>query len=138
MSFVGGKRNYEPRPHTLRELAARPIFSFQRDSLPFSDLVRRIRQNELDDACVHPLSAIRAMIDLTIHGFGVATLPYDAMAAFEALPELQPLTCDVALADLPLYASWRHNHDAPGLEALVDSAVAFTEELHQRLQARPR
>jgi len=129
MVFVGNRdvnRDvHRKRQYTLSALAEMDLLTFQRGSQPHISLLDQLHQLRIKPKRVHALSSISAMAQLVQGGFGVATLPLAAIRNPLAFPLLKPLKCDVRLASLPIYASFREDPTSNAVQAVVASASKF-------------
>ena len=127
MAFVGKQALHTRRRYTLAQLAQHELLTFQRGSQPHVALLDVLREAGLEDARVHTISSVSAMVRLVAGGFGVATLPQAALGHLAATEGLRPLACDTKLVPLPIHASWRADPMSNEIDAIVESAVAFAE-----------
>lgn len=67
-------------PATRERLAAHPILTFSRDTLPYREVERLLTSPELDAPLLHGSASLSTVMTLAADGLGVATLP-DVMAA---------------------------------------------------------
>jgi len=125
MVFVGKRDVHRKRQYTLSALAEMDLLTFQRGSQPHISLLDQLHQLRIKPKRVHALSSISAMAQLVQGGFGVATLPLAAIRNPLAFPLLKPLKCDVRLASLPIYASFREDPTSNAVQAVVASASKF-------------
>lgn len=127
MVFVGNPQVFRKRRYTLAELAEVDLLTFQRGSQPHVALLDLLRHARIEPKRVHTISSISAMVQLVQGGFGVATLPRHAVSRLAAFPNLKALPCDVALAPLPIHASYRADPSSLAVETVVRSAFDFIE-----------
>lgn len=111
MVFLGRADLFQKRKYLLADLAKSQLLTFQRGSQPHVSLLDVLKASGLENAVVHNISSISAMLQLVRAGFGVATLPLEA-----ALPHtkknalssaLKVLQVETALAPLPIHMSYR-------------------------------
>lgn len=129
MVFMGHAGLHRKRRYTLAELGELEILTFQRGSLPHVALVDLFRQERVEPRRVHTISSISAMVQLVQGGFGVATLPRNAVQRMQTFPNLKQLTCDASLQPLPIHASYRTDPTTDAVQTVVKSALAFVEAL---------
>jgi len=134
MAFVGKQGLHRRRKYTLQQLAGGELLTFQRGSQPHNALVELLRTSQIEDARVHTISSISAMVRLVSGGFGVATLPHAAIHHLGEAEGLRRLPCDVELVPLPIHASWRADPASNAIDAVAESAAAFAEA---RARMRP-
>lgn len=136
MAFVGHARLHAKRRYSLADLAQYDLLTFQRGSQPHVALLDLFRRAALQAPRIHAISSISAMVQLVEGGFGVATLPQDAVRRLSARLPLRTLRCDTALAPLPIHASYRDDPADPGVQAVADSAFRFVEALSSHKKKR--
>jgi DNA-binding transcriptional LysR family regulator len=90
-------------------------------------LVDQLRQARLEPKRVHTISSVSAMVQLVQGGFGVATLPRNAVARLAAFPNIKVLACDTLLQPLPIHASYRTDPSSLAVETVVRSAFEFID-----------
>lgn len=76
---------------------------------------------------VHTISSVSAMLQMAQGGFGVATLPREAVQHLFAVADLRELPCDARPQPLPIHASYRSDPSTQAVETVVRSALAFVE-----------
>jgi DNA-binding transcriptional LysR family regulator len=126
MCFVGSAILHRKRSYTLQDLSMLELLTFQRGSQPYVALVDVLRQTKLEGKRIHAISSVSAMTQLVKGGFGVATLPRAAAQRLAQVQGLRLLKCDVTLPPLPIHASYRKNPSSSLIEAVLQSALAFT------------
>lgn len=131
MVFMGHVGLHRKRRYTLEDLAALELLTFQRGSHPHVALLDLYRHAGLEPGRVHTISSISAMVQLVQGGFGVATLPLNAVKRMQNHPDLRALVCDTALQPLPIHASYRTDPTTDAVETVVKSAMAFVEALSE-------
>jgi DNA-binding transcriptional LysR family regulator len=125
MAFIGNKTVHKRRRYTLQDLAQMEILTFQRGSQPHVSLVDQFARAEVTPKRIHTISSISAMAQLIQGGFGVATLPLEAVNNRLSFPTLRALLCDTRLEPLPIHASYREDPSSKAVQTLLDSATAF-------------
>lgn len=125
MAFIGNSKVHRRRKYTLKDLAAMEILTFQRGSQPHVSLVDQFARAQLTPKRIHTISSISAMGQLIQGGFGVATLPLQAVNNRLSFPTLRALQCDAMLEPLPIHASYREDPTSRAVQTLLDSATAF-------------
>ncbi|WP_372658741.1 LysR family transcriptional regulator substrate-binding protein, partial [Hydrogenophaga sp.] len=131
MVFIGSAHVHRKRRYTLAALGELEILTFQRGSQPHVTLIDMFRQAQVEPRRVHTISSISAMAQLVQGGFGVATLPLQAVQGPLTFPNLKPLACDTLLQPLPIHASYRTDPSSLAVNILVDSALAFVKTLDE-------
>ncbi len=131
MAFVGQPRLHGAGPHTLAQIAAFDLLTFQRGSQPHAALLQLFRRQGLEPR-VHAISSISAMAQLVETGFGIATLPQATLERFARRSGLRELACDTALEPLPIHASLRADPSLPLIESALASAPGFTQTRRRR------
>lgn len=137
MVFVGRRADGERKNWTLPEILERDILTFQRGSQPHVALIDLIRRSGLESPKIHTISSISALVRLVECGFGVATLPYAAVANVAPGTDLAVLDTATRLAPLPIHASYWTYPGAPQLEAVIHDAIAFVRRFSDASLARP-
>ena len=136
MVFVGNSKAHRKRRYALEDFAGADILTFQRGSQPHVSLLDTLRQAQVEPRCVHTISSISAMVQLVQGGFGVATLPRQAVQRLLAFPDLRALACDTALKPLPIHVSYREDPSSPAMAAVVRSALSFIDAQQPPSKAR--
>jgi DNA-binding transcriptional LysR family regulator len=129
MQFVGHAKNHTKRSYSLAEIATFDLMTFQRGSQPYAMLLEVLARQQAQPRKVHAVSSISAMAQLVASGFGIAALPEAAVRRLSLSQPLRILKCDVALADLPIYASYRHDPSAGDIEQIVRAASEYAQGL---------
>ena len=127
MVFMGNAQLHRKRTYTLGDLAQCEMLTFQRGSQPHVTLLDRFRQAGVEPKRVHTISSISAMVQLVQGGFGVATLPSQAVKRLLVSPDLRQLPCKAVLQPLPIHASYREDPSSRAIEIVVRSAFNFIE-----------
>jgi len=134
MVFVGNRKLHRKRSYALGDFAATDILTFQRGSQPHVYLLDLFRNAQVEPRCVHAISSISAMVQLVQAGFGVATLPRQAVERMLSFPDLRALPCEVTLKPLPIHLSYHEDPASAAAETMVRSALAFIDA-HKLLTA---
>ena len=124
MAFVGLKGAQRRRTHSLAELAAGELLTFQRGSQPHGALLDVLRRAGLEPHRLHRVSSISAMVQLVEDGLGVATLPLAVAERLQKRLPIDVLRCDAALPPLPIHVSWRDDPAAHVQARWLDSLLA--------------
>jgi DNA-binding transcriptional LysR family regulator len=127
MVFVGSASLHRRRRYTLAELAELELLTFQRGSLPHVALLDLFRAARVEPRRVHTISSVSAMLQMAQGGFGVATLPREAVQHLFVVADLRELPCDARLQPLPIHASYRSDPSTQAVETVMRSAQAFVE-----------
>lgn len=127
MVFVGNRKLHRKRRYALDDFAGTDILTFQRGSQPHVYLLDLFRSAQIEPRCVHTISSISAMVQLVQAGFGVATLPRQAVEQMSAFPDLRVLPCESVLKPLPIHLSYHEDPASAAAETVVQSALAFIE-----------
>lgn len=136
MVFVGNGNIHRKRRYVLGDFTDTDILTFQRGSQPHVYLLDTFRHAQVEPRRVHTVSSISAMVQLVQGGFGVATLPRQAVARLLAFPDLRALACDTALKPLPIHVSYREDPSSPAMENIVRSALDFIDTLQPLPKSR--
>ena len=95
--------------YTLADLADIELLTFQRGSLPHVALLDLFRSHRVEPRRVHTISSVSAMLQMAQGGFGVATLPREAVQHLLAVADLRELPqAEVVQHD----AAWRQRLSA--------------------------
>jgi DNA-binding transcriptional LysR family regulator len=108
----------------LEALLRHDLLTFQRGSHPHVSLVNALHAAGVDDKHVHTISSISALALLAGSGFGVATLPRRVAERLEAECRIRILDASLALAPLPLHASYWNYPANPMLRRVLQEATA--------------
>jgi len=127
MVWVGSGRLYRKRRYTLTDLADIELLTFQRGSLPHVALLDLFRSHRVEPRRVHTISSVSAMLQMAQGGFGVATLPREAVQHLLAVADLRELPAAVQLQPLPIHASYRTDPSTQAVEMVMRSAQLFAE-----------
>jgi DNA-binding transcriptional LysR family regulator len=125
MGFIGSKSLHTKRLYKLSSLCEYELLTFQRGSQPHVQLVDLFNQAGISPKRIHTISSISAMAQLVQGGFGIATLPLQAVRNPLNFPNIKPLKSDVQLEPLPISASYRVDPTSRDVEMLVGSATSF-------------
>lgn len=125
MAFIGNKALHRKRTYALSDLCEHELLTFQRGSQPHVHLVNVFNEAGTWPKRIHTISSISAMAQLVQGGFGIATLPLQAVRNSMSFPNLKPLKSAVVLQPLPIHASYRVDPTSREVELLVASAAAF-------------
>jgi DNA-binding transcriptional LysR family regulator len=107
------------------ELLALEFMTFQRGSQPHAALLDRLRSIGGHDKRVHAITSISALTRLAESGLGIATLPLAAAKHLISNNRISILQCELKLAPLPLYASYRNNPASVELTQAIEEALRF-------------
>lgn len=125
MAFIGNPQVHKSRRYSLAKLGELEILTFQRGSQPHVSLIDQFARAKITPKRIHTISSISAMAQLVQGGFGVATLPLQAVTDRQSFPNLRALKCDTTLDPLPIHASYREDPTSRAVQTLLESAVAF-------------
>ena len=125
MVFVGHKALHAQARYALADLAQHDLITFQRGSQPHQGLLQRFQEAGLPAPRIHAISSISAMVQLVEGGFGIATLPRAATRHLSSRLLLRILRSEVALAPLPIHASYRADPGSGVAESVLESAQAY-------------
>ncbi|MCF3973361.1 LysR family transcriptional regulator [Paracoccus sp. EGI L200073] len=90
-----------PRPADIDDLAALPIVSFPKTTLPHRRVVELLSPGRRQAAAVHGSASLATVLHLVGQGFGIGTIPHDIVAAWPhaGLEEIE-VTPEARLPDL--------------------------------------
>jgi DNA-binding transcriptional LysR family regulator len=123
MVFVGA-RSMTTRQLDLDTLLRHDLLTFQRGSHPHVNLVNALHAAGINDKHVHTISSISALVLLTESGLGIATLPRRVAERLETEHGIRILDTALALAPLPLHASYWNYPANPVLGRTLREAAA--------------
>ncbi|MET0334064.1 MAG: LysR family transcriptional regulator [Rhizobacter sp.] len=138
MAFVGNPEVHKRARYSLAQLAQHDLLTFQRGSQPHVALMDLFRRDELSPRRVHTISSISAMTQLVEAGFGIATLPRAAAERLRPHRALKLLSCDRALLPLTVFASYRPDPQSRQIEAVVESALAYSTQAQRAGSVRKK
>lgn len=109
-----------------RELAAWPIVTFAKGTLPYREVERRFADPDLPAPLLHGIASLSTMVHLVRDGFGPGTLPVVMAAADLAAGRLVRLATDDTLRLSPLDFSlcFLDRHEGAVMAILVEAARA--------------
>ncbi|MGL4974693.1 MAG: LysR family transcriptional regulator [Bosea sp. (in: a-proteobacteria)] len=110
-------------PVPLEAIAAYPIITFARRTVPYVALVELMAARDVPNRRIQASSALAPVLRMAVEGMGVALVPraiVDREIRAGALPEIQAAVQVPALA---FTASWATAPDAPLIEKIVALAV---------------
>ena len=128
MVFVGPESMATKEKLGLEEVLAYDILTFQRGSQPHVALVDALHTAGVDDKHVHTLSSISALARLAESGFGIATLPLGVAEQLMKKDKICVLSTVLALAPLPVFASYWRYPAAPILQQAMEEALGFARD----------
>ena len=127
MVFVGPERMASTTELGLEELLGHDIMTFQRGSQPHVALIDALHTAGVDDKHVHTLTSISALARLVESGFGIATLPRAVAEQLMQKDKICVLNTVLALAPLPVFASYWRYPAAPVLKQAMDAALSIAK-----------
>lgn len=126
MCFVGNTDIHKKRRYTLQDFATLDLLTFQRGSQPHVGLLDLLKTAVVRPRKVHAISSISAMVQLVQGGFGVATLPRDAVVRLSKTRNIKALSCTDELLPLPIHASYRADPTSSVAEKILKSALEYS------------
>lgn len=98
-----------PKPAGIDDLAALPIVTFPKTSLPHRQVVELLSPGRKKAAAVHGSASLATVLNLVGQGFGIGTIPRDIVAAWphaglaeiEVRPEAQLPDMEFAICYMP-------------------------------------
>ncbi|MDP0928711.1 LysR family transcriptional regulator [Paracoccus onubensis] len=98
-----------PRPAGIDDLAALPIVSFPKGTLPHRQVVNLLSPGRKTAAAIHGSASLATVLHLVRQGFGIGTIPHDIAAAWphtgleeiEVLPEARLPDLDFSICYMP-------------------------------------
>ena len=111
-------------PLSLAALAAHPLLTFSRGTLPHAELERRLAATEMDAPLIHACASLSTTLHLTRVGFGLGLLPVPMAARDLARGGLRQLATgpDAEMTALSFDFSWTPGQRAELVEALQQAA----------------
>ncbi len=122
MVLIGNAEVHGNRAYTLAETASMDVMTFQRGSQPYVALIDTLRDAGVDNARIHAISSISAMVELVEANFGIATLPASAAKRLQAIRKVRVLRSALTLPALTLFASYRTDPASIDIHAALASA----------------
>ncbi len=136
MCFVGNSVIHKKRRYSLTEVAEFDLLTFQRGSQPHVALLDLLKTERVQSRKVHTISSISAILQLVQGGFGIATLPKEAVLRLSETRTIRPLACATRLKPLPIHASYRLDPTALMAEQLLASAIEYASNALQHRKKR--
>lgn len=98
-----------PRPAGIDDLAALPIVSFPKATLPHRRVLNLLSPGRRQPAVIHGSASLATVLHLVGQGFGIGTIPHDIVAAWphagleeiEVRPEARLPDLDFAICYMP-------------------------------------
>ena len=123
--FVSPSHFTLPRPAGIDDLAALPIVSFSRTTLPHRQVVNLLSPGRRQAAAVHGSASLATMLHLVAQGFGIGTIPHDIAAAWPTAGiEEIPVRAEARLPDLEFAICFLPERNASIGRELTRAAVA--------------
>lgn len=118
-------------PMSPAALAAHPIITFSRGTLPYSELERRLPQDRLPPPLLHACASLSTTLHLARAGFGIGLLPAPMARADEASGALVRLqtTAEARMSDLAFAFVHMPSQDGRTMARLREAAEAAVDDL---------
>jgi len=116
------------RQVSLDELIQHPVLTYARNTRPFADVSRQLRENTEWPARLFPSSSLAAVLRMTLDGIGVATLPKEMIKHHIESGALQEIACAWVPPKLKFTASFPTEPYNPMTEKIVHHALEITQE----------
>lgn len=119
-------------PLDLAGLAAWPIITFSRGTLPYEELERRLPLDLATPPLLHACASLSTTLHLARDGFGIGLIPAPMAAADVAAGRLRrvPTTAEAAMSDLAFAFAHAPRQDAAAMSALLGAArIAVADTL---------
>lgn len=124
------------RQLSLDELTQHPVLTYARNTRPFMDVSRQLRQNTEWPPRLFPSSSLAAVLRMTLDGIGVATLPKEMIKDHLESGALQEIDCDWVPPELKFTASFPTEPYNPLTEKIVHHALEITREYRKNNETR--
>lgn len=111
------------RSLTLRDIAARPLMTFARDSPPHRWLARQMAEAGLDSKPISNINSLITMVGLAADGFGSTALPHAVIGEHLAAGTLEVLNVMPAFPAFPHRISYLELNESPLVKAVA--GIAF-------------
>ncbi len=113
-----------PRPAGIDDLAALPIVSFPKGTLPHRQVVNLLSPARRQAAAVHGSASLATVLHLVREGFGIGTVPHDIVAAWPHadLKEIE-VRPEARLPDLEFAICYMPERNEEIGRAVTDAAV---------------
>lgn len=129
--FAAPSLRLPTEPMSPAALAAHPIITFSRGTLPYAELERRLPQDGLPAPLLHACASLSTTLHLTRAGFGIGLLPAPMARADErsgALVRVET-TAAARMADLAFAFAHLPSQDERAMARLHAAAEAAVAEL---------
>lgn len=130
--FVASPDLAIPRPATLRDIAAHPIFTFPRKSQPYEIVKSLFVRPDLPNVSLNTSASLGTVRLLALEGLGVAVIPLEIVRADVESGALVLLDTELSIPDLTFTASWLAAPDALQVELVAEIAVRIARESETR------
>ncbi|ASM75626.1 HTH-type transcriptional regulator GltR (plasmid) [Pseudosulfitobacter pseudonitzschiae] len=112
----------------LKELETVNILTFERVTQPFQDLKRDLRAAGVSPR-LNPISSLQTIVLLTRKGLGIGAVPMAVVDEELRSDALKLLETEIQLSSLQFAICHRDGPDAPAMQTIVNSALAFTRAM---------
>ncbi len=123
-------------PVPLEAIAAYPIITFARRTVPYVALVERLAARDVPNRRIHASSALAPVLRMAVEGMGVALVPRAIVARDVAAGALVEIDTPEAMPGLGFTASWPASHDQSLITKIVEIAVETAETTGHGVSSR--
>lgn len=135
MVWAGSPRLIDPgRSYTPRDLAGLPIISFPRGSPPFQMVAPYFHDEQELASKLTFCNSLYAIIDLTLHGFGVAALPTVTIRREIRAGRLHVLKVTKHFPSMPVVASYQATTHQEMIRVTVEESRAVAAAFCARVE----
>ncbi|MGL5363619.1 MAG: LysR family transcriptional regulator [Bosea sp. (in: a-proteobacteria)] len=114
-------------PVPLEAIAAYPIITFARRTVPYVALVELMAARDVPNRRIHASSALAPVLRMAVEGMGVALVPRAIVDREIRAGALREIDASVQVPALAFTASWASAPDAPLIEKIVALAIAVAQ-----------
>lgn len=133
VGFVASPKIKLPRrPVAIAELAAWPIITFSRNTLPYVAVRELFNRPDLPPVRLHASASLSTVVRLALDGLGTAVIPPAVVAPELAARRLRLLDVSEKIPDLSFVASWPANVDSAAAEAVAAMAAEIAGRADRR------
>lgn len=121
--YASPRLSFPEPPVPLEAIAAYPIITFARRTLPYVALVELMAARDVPNRRIHASSALAPVLRMAIEGMGVALVPRAIVAHDVDAGALIEISTLEEVPGLAFTASWPASHDQSLITKIVEIAV---------------
>lgn len=114
-------------PLSMAELAKYPFLTYARNTRPYAEITRQLRQSTELPTRIFPSSSLAAILRMALDGIGIATLPKEMIKEELESGQLQEIKSDWVPTALKFTASYPTDPYNPVTEKVVALALKITK-----------